>query len=183
VRANIASNVLAKGIGYLRNGGYEVLGDWGDSPQRLDPATVDWHAVADGTRDLRVRQLPGKDNFMGRVKFMFPNNLGIFLHDTPDKALMLKDQRQFSSGCVRLEDASRLGRWLLRRPLPARVKQAELRVDLDEPVPVYITYLTAVPDAGGIAFRSDPYGRDGKQRLAGAAIGGDRQELQAINMR
>jgi murein L,D-transpeptidase YcbB/YkuD len=108
-----------------------------------------------------VRQLPGKGNFMGKVKFMFPNEQGIFLHDTPDKQLLKEDARQLSSGCVRLEDASRLGRWLLGKPLPTRVKAPEQRIELPQLVPVYITYLTAMPEkGGGIAFRNDVYVRD-----------------------
>ena len=73
----------------------------------------------------------------------------------------LKDARQLSLGCVRLEDAARLGRWLLRRPLPRGTRAPEQRVDLPVPVPVYITYLTAMPDKGRVAFRNDVYARDG----------------------
>jgi murein L,D-transpeptidase YcbB/YkuD len=159
-RYRIAANVLDKGVGYLKTGGYQVMSDWTDQARIVDPATVDWAAVASGRQELRVRQQPGAANFMGRVKFEFPNQLGIYLHDTPDKDLMLKDTRQFSSGCVRLEDASRLGRWLLGRPLPNRVTEAERRVELPEVVPVYITYLTALPDGDRIAYNPDPYGRD-----------------------
>jgi len=161
VRSRIATNVMDKGTGYLRNGGYEVLSDWSTSPTVVDPARINWVAVAAGTVEApRVRQLPGKANFMGRVKFEFPNEQGIFLHDTPDKDLLRKDARQFSSGCVRLEDAGRLGRWLLDRPLPKVAKEPEQRIALPQFVPVYITYLTAMPEKNGIAFRSDVYVRD-----------------------
>jgi murein L,D-transpeptidase YcbB/YkuD len=162
VRTRIAANVLSRGTGYLKHGGYEVLSDWSANPTVVDPRRIDWHAVAAGTRDEpRVRQLPGKGNFMGKVKFMFPNEQGIFLHDTPDKQLLKEDARQLSSGCVRLEDASRLGRWLLGKPLPTRVKAPEQRIELPQLVPVYITYLTAMPEkGGGIAFRNDVYVRD-----------------------
>lgn len=161
VQSRIAANVVDKGIGYLKHGGYEVLSDWSPEAGVVDPMRIDWPAVAAGTVDMpRVRQLPGKANFMGKVKFEFPNEQGIFLHDTPDKDLLKKDARQFSSGCVRLEDAARLGRWLLDRPLPQRVSQPEQRIALPEFVPVYITYLTAMPERGGIAFRTDVYVRD-----------------------
>lgn len=163
VRDRIAANVVAKGPGYLRTSGYEVLADWGASPAPLDPATVDWRAVAAGQiAPPRVRQKPGADNFMGGVKFMFPNEQGIYLHDTPDKGLLLDDARQYSSGCVRLQDARRLGRWLLGRPLPRETRAPERTVPLPEPVPLYITYLTAMPENGKIAWRDDVYGRDGK---------------------
>ncbi|MEO0033607.1 MAG: hypothetical protein RIS94_3365 [Pseudomonadota bacterium] len=162
VRMRIAPNVIDKGLGYLRAKGYEVLSDWSDAAAPADPALVDWQAVAAGLRDVRVRQRPGGDNFMGRVKFQFPNDQGIYLHDTPEKGLMKEDERQRSSGCVRLEDAPRLGRWLLGRPLPRAGKAPEQRIELPRPVPVYITYLTAVPQGDGtVAFRSDPYNRDG----------------------
>lgn len=160
VQARIANNVLDKGTGYLSAGGYQVLSDWSDGARVVDPQRIDWRAVAEGDREVRVRQLPGGSNFMGNVKFMFPNAQGIYLHDTPDKDLMLKDSRQFSSGCVRLEDAPRLGRWLMRKPLPRGTRSPEQRIDLPVPVPVYITYLTAMPDKGRVAFRNDVYGRD-----------------------
>ncbi|WP_225207028.1 L,D-transpeptidase scaffold domain-containing protein [Novosphingobium huizhouense] len=163
VRARIAPQVVARGPGYLRAKRYQVLSGWEDDAKVVDPAQIDWPAIAAGFGEVRVRQLPGGDNFMGRVKFMFPNDQGIYLHDTPEKALMKEDERQFSSGCVRLEDAPRLGRWLLGRPLPRAGKAIDQRIDLPEPVPVYITYLTAAPDAAGrIAFLPDPYDRDGR---------------------
>ncbi|MET0250896.1 MAG: L,D-transpeptidase family protein [Novosphingobium sp.] len=166
VQTRIAANVLDKGVSYLAKGGYQVLSDFSDKPKVLNPARIDWRAVADGRRELRVRQLPGKGNFMGAVKFNFPNADGIYLHDTPDKALLSKDVRTASSGCVRLEDAARLGRWLFRKPLAAKGKAPEQVVPLAQPVPVYITYLTAAPENGAIAFRDDVYNRDAAQWAA-----------------
>jgi murein L,D-transpeptidase YcbB/YkuD len=96
---------------------------------------------------------------MGAVKFEFPNPLGIYLHDTPDKQLMLEDARQFSNGCVRLEDAARFERWLFGGALPRVDEGPEQQVDLAQPVPVYITYLPVRPEAGGLAVGPDPYGR------------------------
>jgi murein L,D-transpeptidase YcbB/YkuD len=169
-RTKIARGVLERGLGYLRTNRYEVMSDWTDTARPIDPARVDWQAVADGRQEVRVRQLPGGSNFMGRVKFEFPNDLGIYLHDTPEKELMAKDSRQYSSGCVRLEDAQRLGRWLMRKPLPRRVSERELRVDLPQAVPVYITYLTAMPASGQITFQADPYGRDGPMLAGGDEV-------------
>lgn len=172
-RDRVAYNVQAKGLGYLSASGYQVLSDWTDDARVVDPRSVDWQAVAEGDRELRVRQLPGGDNFMGKAKFMFQNAQGIYLHDTPDKDLMAKDGRQFSSGCVRLEDANRFGRWLLGRPLP-RSASPEQRVALAQPVPIYITYLTVMPEKNRLAFRDDVYGRDdprGKGRSTKLASG------------
>jgi murein L,D-transpeptidase YcbB/YkuD len=171
VRNNIAANVLDKGLGYLRGGGYQVLADWRPDAAVVDPATVDWRAVHEGRARVHVRQLPGGSNFMGKVKFEFPNAQGIYLHDTPDRQLLRLDERQLSSGCVRLEDAGKMHRWLTGEALPGRVREAEKVVPLPEIVPIYITYLTAIPDGPAIAFRDDPYGRDGT-RLA--AVDSDR---------
>ena len=93
-----------------------------------------------------IRQKPGPKNFMGRMKFMFPNEFGVYLHDNPRRELFKKSARYFSGGCVRLEDAARLGRWLFGRDLDWEGAGTEQPVPLAQPVPVYITYLTA--DAG-----------------------------------
>lgn len=168
VQKTIATNVLDKGQDYLRTGRYQVLSDWSDDPALIDAETVDWSEVAAGTRQVRVRQLPGGPNFMGKVKFEFPNPQGIYLHDTPARDLLRKTDRHLSNGCVRLEDAGRFGRWLLGRKLPLATKAAEQRIDLPQLVPVYITYLTAMPQNGKIAFLTDPYGRDDAPRMASA---------------
>jgi L,D-transpeptidase YcbB len=160
VSRNIAPNVLRRGIGYLRASGYEVLSDWGDNPDVVDPATIDWREVARGPTDLRVRQVPRANNAMGKVKFEFPNEIGIFLHDTPDRDLMLEEARQFSSGCIRLEDADRLGRWLLGSPLPQGALEPEQPVALPRPVPIYVTYLTARAEGDRIVLGRDPYRLD-----------------------
>lgn len=139
---------------------YEALSDWSASARRLDQSEIDWQAVADGRQQLRVRQLPGGNNAMGKVKFMFPNDLGIYLHDTPSRDLLAKPARQFSNGCVRLEDAQRLGRWFFGGPLRAETDEPEQHVPLPQPVPVYLTYLTAVPTGQGVKFLPDVYGRD-----------------------
>lgn len=161
VRDRIAPNVLEHGPAYLNERGYELLSGWDDDAVQLDSASVDWQAVAAGRETLRVRQRPGVGNFMGDVKFRMPNDLGIFLHDTPDRALFDAPDRRLSSGCVRLEDAQRLSRWLFGRQVQARSDDPEQRIDLPDPVPIYITYFTAAPaEDGGIAFLSDVYGRD-----------------------
>ncbi len=139
---------------------YEALSDWSANAQRLDPGTIDWKAVADGRTELRVRQLPGGDNAMGKVKFMFPNDLGIYLHDTPSRDLLAKPARQFSNGCVRLEDAERLGRWFFGKPLKADDDKPEQHEPLPQPVPVYLTYLTAAASDNSVQFLPDVYGRD-----------------------
>ena len=161
VRDRVAPQVLRKGSGYLEQRGFEALSDWGDAPRRIDARSVDWRAVAQGRIDQRVRQTPGRANEMGRVKFMLPNELGIYLHDTPDKALFGLPRRWLSAGCVRLQDADRVTGWLLGQGLFALAgDKPEHRVDLSRATPVYIAYLTAAPTDHGIAFYPDVYGRD-----------------------
>ena len=163
---NTAPKVLAGRT--LKSMNMEVLSDWTDNAHVLDPATIDWKAVAAGTQEVRVRQLPGPFNSMGKVKFLFPNDLGIYLHDTPERELLTKDDRHFSNGCIRLEDAGALGQWLLGRPLRAiSTNQPEQVVPLPLPMPVYITYFTATEGAdGGVALLNDVYGRDGAVQVA-----------------
>lgn len=160
VRDRVAPAILREGTAYLDRLDFEPLSDWGAAPHRLDPHAVDWQAVAQGRVDLRVRQRPGPANQMGRVKFMFPNELGIYLHDSPERALFGRRERWLSAGCIRLEDAGRIASWLLGRPLPQRPGPVEQRVDLARPTPVYIGYLTAAPTERGVAFHPDVYRRD-----------------------
>ncbi|MEO7786985.1 MAG: L,D-transpeptidase family protein [Sphingomicrobium sp.] len=158
----LAPHVVSEGLNYLTRARYEVLSDWGDSPKRVDPKTIDWQAVVDGKMpDIRMRQLPGPDNSMGKVKFMFPNDMGIYLHDTDDKSLFAAPARQKSGGCIRLQSAPKLTKWLFGKPLAATSKKPEQKVSVPVPVPVYVTYLTAAPENGQIAYRDDIYNRDG----------------------
>jgi murein L,D-transpeptidase YcbB/YkuD len=165
VRARAAS-VVREGPEMLTREHLELLSGWGPDARRLDPLEVDWPAVASGAQQPRMRQLPGPDNMMGAVKFMLPNSLGIYLHDTPDKTAFGRTDRRLSSGCVRLENAERLGRWLFGGNAPRGSGMAEERIDLPEPVPVYILYLTALPEAGGVTLQRDVYGRDAAQQRA-----------------
>ena len=169
VAERVAPNVIKDGMPYLKQKGYVVLSDYGDKAKVVDPTTIDWPAVAAGRVQLRMRQNPGPLNAMGQMKFMFPNKQGIYLHDTPNKELLGEDARLFSAGCVRLEDAPRLAKWLYGKPLKvARVGKPEQRVDLAKPVPVYLAYMTAVPSGDQVVYLDDIYGRDRAQMaLAG----------------
>lgn len=157
VRSLIARNVLDQGLGYLKRQGYQVMSSDG---QLLDPAKVDWRSVAAGEETVAVRQLPGPANSMGRIKIGFPNADDIYLHDTPNKDLFASDDRTLSHGCIRLEDAERLGRWLMGREPQAASSDPEDNVLLPKPVPIYVTYLTAHVDGGQLSYVDDIYGRD-----------------------
>jgi murein L,D-transpeptidase YcbB/YkuD len=97
---------------------------------------------------------------MGRVKILFPNDEGIYLHDTPDRDLLRRADRHLSNGCIRLENAALPGRWLLRRPITIAGRVPDQAVPLSVQVPVYLTYLTADAQARALTFREDVYGWD-----------------------
>lgn len=160
VQTLIAPRVISGGVAYLQDRRYEILADWSDDAAIVDPTTVDWAAAAAGKADIRVRQRPGPGNSMGDVKFMMPNDFGIYLHDTPDKSPFGKTDRWISNGCIRVEDAHRLATWLFGTRPKGSNPDVEEQVDLPTPVPVYVTYLTAGATRDGVEFRKDPYGRD-----------------------
>lgn len=116
-----------------------------------------------------IRQLPGKDNALGKVKFLFPNSFNIYFHDTPDKRLFKKEQRAYSHGCIRLADAEKLANYLLNDEWsPEKIRTAmnsgkEKFVKIKDPIPVSIDYYTAwVDEDGELQFRKDIYGHDRK---------------------
>ncbi len=169
VRDFTARNVLKQGTSYIKNYNYEVLTGSGTNIVPIDPKNVDWNAVAAGSSNVLVRQLPGPWNSMGEIKFETPNEYGIYLHDTPTKALFAKADRWISNGCVRLEDADRFTAWVYGgKPQSA---ERETMVPVQNPVPVYMTYLTVEATNGGVQFRADPYNFDegAAQRLFGPA--------------
>jgi murein L,D-transpeptidase YcbB/YkuD len=119
-----------------------------------------------------VRQMPGPDNPLGKIKFLFPNKYNIYMHDTPAKSLFRENSRMFSHGCIRIEDARRLAWIILKREKGWTENKFEDQmavteeqvVDLEKTVPVSIRYLTAWVDENGILqMRKDVYGLDGSK--------------------
>ncbi|HKI06457.1 MAG TPA: L,D-transpeptidase family protein, partial [Thermoanaerobaculia bacterium] len=117
----------------------------------------------------RVRQRPGPNNALGKVKFLFPNRFDVYLHDTPSRSLFSRSQRTFSHGCIRVEKPLELAEYLLKEDpawTPAKIQKAlakgsESWVKIPNPLPVHLAYWTAwVDDAGVTQFRKDVYGRD-----------------------
>ena len=167
VPVSLAKKTIAPAIlrgATLKGMGYEALSGWDEDAVIIEQKQVNWKAVADGSEQVRLRKLPSADNAMGKVKYIFPNDEGIYLHDTPTRNLFREDARQFSNGCIRLEDATRLGRWLFEGDaarLDAATDAPEQHTLLPEQVPVFITYMTAIPANGTIAFTEDVYGYDG----------------------
>jgi len=159
VRKTIAPNVLKLGLGYFKSHGYDVVEDW-SGERVIDPKTIDWKGAAAGTVHLKIRQDPGPLNSMGILKFPFPNPEDIYLHDTPDHEKFGKANRNLSNGCVRVEDARRLGRWLLGSEPVSPGKDAEIRVQLPTSTKIYLTYITAQVRDGKLSYIPDVYGWD-----------------------
>lgn len=170
---------------YLARNGYQLLRGWGDDAPVVDPAALSDAALFSSR--YRVRQLPGANNALGRVKFMFPNDYNIYLHDTPSKLLFDEANRAASHGCVRVADPPALAAFVLhdRADWSAdRIRAAleagrRTRVTIRPGVPVYLVYLTAFVRDGAVAFRDDIYGRD--DQLIRALRQGSRASSGASN--
>jgi murein L,D-transpeptidase YcbB/YkuD len=161
LREEIIPKVL-EDTNYLTKQGMELVRDG-----KVVQATFD-NVLLIGD-SVGVRQRSGGFNALGRVKFIFPNAYGVYLHDTPTRSTFRRAQRAESHGCVRLEDATTFATWLLRddgtwdetRMKKAMKAPEPLDVDLPRPVPVRLVYRTAGFDTGGtLSFHPDVYGRD-----------------------
>ncbi|MFT6775241.1 MAG: murein L,D-transpeptidase YcbB/YkuD [Paracoccaceae bacterium] len=154
--------------GYLARNNMSVRAS--DGSGYVDPYAIDWTAYSENNFPFRVRQEPGDDNALGHVKFMFPNNFAIYMHDTPSRRLFAKDMRAFSHGCVRLERPIDLAHLLLQGQVDDPVtlfdswleRDDEIWVKIRRPLDVHLTYRTVWVDGddGADQFRADIYGRD-----------------------
>lgn len=161
--------LIRKDPDYFSKQNIKVFQGWGRDAAQLDPATIDWSKVTARTFGYRFRQEPGPNNALGRVKFMFPNQFNVYLHDTPARELFKRAERGFSSGCIRIEKPLQLAeyvlqgdpRWTSQAIRAALDRRVEQTVRLPEPVPVHLLYWTAWATRDGtIHFRGDIYGRD-----------------------
>jgi murein L,D-transpeptidase YcbB/YkuD len=169
-RRKVAPIVLKRGVSYLKSARYETVGAFGYKEEPIDPESVDWKAVADGTVEAHIRQKAGGNNMMGAMKFGFVNDYGIFLHDTPHKDFFAKARRNLSLGCVRVEKPPVLAQWLLGRDPVAPSDGTEQLVQVDKGVPIYILSLTARPDGEKLAFADDVYRLDAPAQKAAVAV-------------
>ena len=142
---------------------------------QVDAAGIDWKSLSANRFPYTLRQQPGPDNALGRIKFMFPNEHAVYLHDTPSKSLFERDYRVFSHGCIRVQNPYLLAQILLDDNEKWSVEKIEAAVDsrvtqrivLDRKIPIYLTYWTAaVDDDLEVNFSRDPYNRD-ERVLAG----------------
>jgi len=158
---------VKKNSAYLSQKNMEILTRDGKS---VNPSTIDWKNVSRSNFPYMVRQAPGKDNALGNVKFMFPNQHSVYIHDTPTRNLFVQTDRSFSSGCIRIsrpmEFASYLlqdkPEWALEQMNSVIAQRKERTVFLSKPIPVHLLYMTAwAEEDGTVHFRRDIYNRDG----------------------
>ncbi|MFG1420723.1 L,D-transpeptidase scaffold domain-containing protein [Roseixanthobacter liquoris] len=145
----------------------------------VDPGTVNWNAGLGGTS---FRQPPGERNALGRIKFMFPNNQSVYLHDTPSKALFARDKRAFSHGCIRVQEPLKFGEVIFNLGLgstewtDAKIGKmlggAERYINLKHHIPVHLVYFTAFVENGRLQVREDVYGINEKVKAQLGLAGG-----------
>ncbi len=148
--------------------GYQVFALIKGRFRAVDPRMINWRTV--DMRKIQIRQPPGERNALGKVKFLFPNDYAVYLHDTPSKSLFQRDYRAYSHGCMRVMDPMEFADALLAEE--PKLSSAYLKklygggekwVNLSQKVPVHITYFTAwVDESGNLQTRDDVYGHDGR---------------------
>lgn len=161
---------LASDPSYLARNNMEVVKGWADDAEPVDLGSLpDLAVLADSGSGYRLRQRPGAANPLGKVKFMFPNEWDIYLHDTPADHLFSQQERDFSHGCIRLEKPIALAEYLLKdnpdwspRAIQAALASGEQKsVKLSKPLAVHLVYWTAWAEPDGtVQFRKDVYGHD-----------------------
>lgn len=163
--------IVQKDPGYLSGQGIRVFEHGDEDAKELDSSAVDWSRVASGERKLVLRQEPGPQNPLGRIKFVFPNRFHVYLHDTPGTHLFDASNRSLSHGCVRLEKPIDLAEHLLqgdpdwtRERIQEEIDTGKTKeVKLPRPVRVHLLYWTAwVAEDGSVQFRKDIYGLDAR---------------------
>ncbi len=160
---------IKKDPGYLARNRYLLLTKPLDNSSAINPHSVDWSTVTRSRFPYYIRQKSGKGNALGTMIFMFPNPHNVFIHDTQARSLFSRDVRSFSHGCIRVEEPHKLaeillkanGGWTIDRIRKMGSKDDEVQIQLKEPVPVHITYITAWANGdGSVHFRRDIYKRD-----------------------
>ena len=168
IAANEELPKLRKNPASLSAQGFELV----RGNQVVDPASIDWSRYAGGNFPFQIRQRPGANNALGHVKLMFPNEHNVYLHDSPAHSLFSRNVRAFSHGCIRLARPLDLAEQVLRAGGVSgwnrdRIDQVVASakntvVNLQSPLPVHITYMTAWVDGDFVNFRPDIYGHDAK---------------------
>lgn len=162
---------LQKNSAYYSNRDFKFYNGWNLNDE-VDPRNIDWSKYGENNFPFTAVQQPGPSNALGLVKFIMPNDLSIYLHDTPTDYLFERNERAFSHGCIRVEKPDVLAKYLLKPHRgwdmnaihKAMRSDKPIRVDFKEDLPVYLVYLTAfVDELGLINFREDIYNYDQQQ--------------------
>ncbi|MFW6280874.1 MAG: L,D-transpeptidase family protein [Halanaerobium sp.] len=163
---------IKKDNNYLKENNYTLFEYSGNNKlEKVEPEDIEWSEINEDNFNYLLRQNPGDQNALGRIKFMFPNKYSIYLHDTPGKNLFSETERSFSSGCIRIENPIDLAEYLLsdqekwdRESIESEMeKDKEKTVYLKNPIKIYLQYNTAWVDSlGNLNFREDIYNRDQK---------------------
>ena len=160
---------VRRDAGYLAGHDMEIYSGSGDTGPALPATAANLARVSRG--ELGIRRRPGPRNDLGLAKFIFPNDHNVYMHGTPAAALFSRARRDFSHGCIRLEDPARFAVWTLRNPNEWSADQVRAamdgtrseRVDLTRPIPVTVLYTTAVVSPEGmVSFYDDVYGHDAR---------------------
>ena len=164
---------LVRRPGFLASQNMEIVSSFGNSAKAVAVSKDSIEKLKKGL--LRVRQRPGARNSLGKIKFIFPNKDDVYLHDTPSTSLFSKSRRDFSHGCVRVEDPRALAEFALRNQgkwNPDTIKKAmknpaNQQVVLQQPIPVLFFYTTAFVDQdNNLGFYPDIYGHDDTLKAA-----------------
>ncbi len=156
---------LKKDPGYLQKKNMNVIDSKGNI---IDASTINWSTMTANKFPYMIRQEPGPENALGRVKIMFPNKHLVYLHDTPSKSQFSRNERAFSSGCIRVEAPFELAELLLndssqwnQQRFQTILASGELQnVNLTKKIPVLLLYFTVQTDNGHVIFFNDIYNRD-----------------------
>ena len=164
--------LIKKDYSYLEENNYSLFQYTGNNKlEEIVPAEIDWSKINKDNFNYLLRQNPGDENALGRVKFIFPNRFSVYLHDTPGQYLFSETERSFSSGCIRIERPIDLAEYLLsdqeawnRENIKIEMtKDEEKIIYLKNPIKIYLQYNTAWVDSlGNLNFREDIYSRDQK---------------------
>jgi len=152
----------------------EVTRGWDRDEPKINPAAIDWSQYQySKTVPFRFAQPPGNGNALGKIKFLFPNNFAVYMHDTPTKRLFNEDVRAFSHGCIRLAEPMELLKIFASFDSAVDMERAnkilkgktQTQINLKNSIPVDIVYLTSWVDYDGVLqFRDDVYGYDELQK-------------------
>ncbi len=182
--------ILRRNPGYLSRKGMQLVNQRG---KPVSPYRINWSRQSRRGFNYSIRQRPGAGNALGRIKFLFPNQHSVYLHDTPSKSLFSRPRRAFSHGCVRVQNPVRLAEVLMkpqfgwsRRTLAGKISTRRNQpIRLKQTIPVHLTYHTVwVGKEGAVHFADDMYGRDRrlaevmdfadpKRKFARLQVGGD----------